>query len=560
MTDKNFGDKHGRWIGIVVNVNDPQKSGRVQIRVKGRHDDTANIPDASLPWALVEQSVTSAAIGGIGTAPVGLVKGSIVTGWWGDDDHQIPIVSAALGKAGNAVAGQTERGAPKVDTDYASVPASSRGIANNPYTSLYTGRVSVSTIDSQGANSSVKIGTGAVMTKEVEKSMRYASLPTIASASRYDKSDVTKLSRGIDPVGASSALPCLDLSQILNNILLDLTSLVVGIAQGIVASVAAALKNAILVLAQRIGLLKVLSLINQAAQSIAEIQALLNSLNVRICGYDLLSSGAFQSFNLAAALAINGLNTLTGFVAAPIAGALGTIDAASNAVFANIIAPPAAAVFRSLGGVPSRDNITIANNLPDYYVRRYYEDSDPYPGYIVWHDPTPGSTQLDLYTPRGTEPHYRSATEHIFFRAQDQFVSGLENILINNALNGTILGDIVSSTFSATQVFSSLSALGSRAAAFIGVGVGLGLAVNSLARNLPSLTEDLTTIALPAIANPFATINSTISRRLGEPITRTVTQPAVQSFPSYSIREFSKNQLILANMRANAQAGVGKVI
>ena len=54
MTDKNFGDRHGRWLGIVVNVNDPQKSGRVQIRVKGRHDDTANIPDASLPWALVE--------------------------------------------------------------------------------------------------------------------------------------------------------------------------------------------------------------------------------------------------------------------------------------------------------------------------------------------------------------------------------------------------------------------------------------------------------------------------------------------------------------------------
>lgn len=560
MTERNFGESHGRWLGVVVNVNDPQKSGRVQVRVKGRHDDTANIPDSALPWALVEQPVTSASIGGIGTAPVGLVKGSVVTGWWGDDDHQIPVVSAALGKAGDIVPGQTEKGAPKVDTAYAAVPGASRGVVNNPYTSLYTGRTSISTIDSQGINSSVKIGTGAVMTKEVEKSMRYATLPTIASASRYDRSDVIKLSRGIDPVGASSALPCLDLSQILNNVLLDLTSLVVGIAQGIVASVAAALKNAVLVLAQKIGLLKVLSLINAAAASIAEVQALLNSLNVRICGYDLLSSGAFQSFNLSMALAINGLNTLSGFVAAPIVGALGTIDAAADSVFANIIAPPAAAIFRSLGGVPDNQRVRTVDTLPDYYVRKYYEDSDPYPGYIVWYDPTPGSTQDDLYSSRGSEPRYRSATEHIFFKAQDQFISGLENILINNALNGTILGDVVSSTFSATQVFSSLSALGSRAATFLGLGVGLGVVVSSLARNLPSLAEDLTTIALPAIANPLATINSTVSRRLGEPITRTVTQPAVQSFPSYSIREFSKNQLILANMKANAQGGIGKVL
>lgn len=560
MTETNFGENTHRWTGVVVNVNDPHKSGRVQIRVRGRHDDIANIPDASLPWALVEQPVTSAAIGGIGTSPVGLVKGTIVTGWWGDDDHQIPIVSATLGKSGDVVPGKIERGVPKVDTDYAAVPAASRGIANNPYTSLYSGRVPISTIDSQGINPSIKIGSGVVMTKEVEKSMRYASLPTIASASRYDQSDVTKLSRLVDPIGLSSALPCLDLSQILNNILLDLTSLVAGIAQGIVASVAAALKNAVLVLAQKIGLLKVLSLINAAAATIAEVQALLNSLNVRICGYDLLSSGAFQPFNLAMAIALNGLNTLTGFVAAPIAGALGAIDVAADSVFANIIAPPAAAVFRSLGGVPENTRVRTEGTMPDYYVRKYYQDSDPYPGYIVWYDPTPGSTQLDFYTPRGTEPYYRSATEHIFFKAQDQFISGLENIVLNNVLNGSILGDIVSSTFSATQVFSSISAMGSRAATFLGIGVGLGLAVSSLARNLPSLAEDLTTIALPAISNPFATINSTVTRRLGEPITRTVTQPPVQSFPSYSIREFSKNQLILANMRANAQAGIGKII
>ena len=560
MTERNFGENHGRWMGIVVNVNDPQKSGRVQVRVRGRHDDVANIPDSALPWALVEQPVTSASIGGIGTTPVGLVKGSVVTGWWGDDDHQIPIVSASIGKAGDVVPGQTERGAPKVDINYGAVPAASRGIANNPYTALYNNRVPISTIDAQGINPSVRIGAGAVMTREVEKSMRYAALATTASASRYNRSDVISLTRSVDPASASSALPCFDLSQILNNILLNLTSLIAGVAQGIVAAVAAALKNAILMLAQKIGLLKVLSMINAAASTIAEVMSLLNSLNIRVCGYDLLSSGMFQAFNLAMAMALNGLNTLTGFIMAPIAGALGTIDAAADAVFANIIMPPAAAVFKSLGGVPANDMIRTTGSLPDYYVRRYYEDSDPYPGYIVWYDPTPGSTQLDFYTPRGSEPHYRSATEHIFFNAQNQLINGLESIVLNNALNGTILGDIVSSTFSATQVFSAVSALGSRATSMVGLGVGLGVAVSGLARNLPSLAEDLTTVALPAIANPLATVNTFVRTRIGEPLVRAVTQPAVQSFPSYSIREFSKNQLILANMRANAQAGIGKII
>ena len=81
MTERNLGESVRMWFGIVTNVMDPQRSGRVQVRVFGRHDDRVNIPDSDLPWATISQSATSAAHGRIGTAPVGLVVGSKVFGF-----------------------------------------------------------------------------------------------------------------------------------------------------------------------------------------------------------------------------------------------------------------------------------------------------------------------------------------------------------------------------------------------------------------------------------------------------------------------------------------------
>ena len=78
MTEASLGSSFSWWVAKVVNVKDPDQSGRVQIRIFCKHDDEKNIPDKDLPWAMPLQPVTSAAIGKLGTAPLGLVKDSKV--------------------------------------------------------------------------------------------------------------------------------------------------------------------------------------------------------------------------------------------------------------------------------------------------------------------------------------------------------------------------------------------------------------------------------------------------------------------------------------------------
>ena len=54
-------DFSGRWRGRVVNVMDPKKQGRVQVRVHGLHDNETLIPDKDLPRALPRVPINSGA-------------------------------------------------------------------------------------------------------------------------------------------------------------------------------------------------------------------------------------------------------------------------------------------------------------------------------------------------------------------------------------------------------------------------------------------------------------------------------------------------------------------
>ena len=87
------------WVGVVEDRNDTEKLGRVRVRILGYHSDNRSIlPTEDLPWAMIMQPSTSAAISGIGSAPVGLMTGSWVVGFFLDgDDMQQPIVMGSLG-------------------------------------------------------------------------------------------------------------------------------------------------------------------------------------------------------------------------------------------------------------------------------------------------------------------------------------------------------------------------------------------------------------------------------------------------------------------------------
>lgn len=86
-----------RFIAKVVDVNDPEKAGRIKIRVYQMHDDTTRIPDDMLPWARCVFPVTNPVHKGVAGATTGLVKDSTVVGYFVDDHNQLPMIDGVLG-------------------------------------------------------------------------------------------------------------------------------------------------------------------------------------------------------------------------------------------------------------------------------------------------------------------------------------------------------------------------------------------------------------------------------------------------------------------------------
>lgn len=82
------------WFGVVEDRNDEKKLGRVRVRIINAHSAyNADIKKEDLPWANVLMPATSASLCGIGSAPVGLVEGSFVFGFFRDGAlGQLPVV------------------------------------------------------------------------------------------------------------------------------------------------------------------------------------------------------------------------------------------------------------------------------------------------------------------------------------------------------------------------------------------------------------------------------------------------------------------------------------
>ena len=87
------------FIGIVEDVNDPEKLGRLKVRIFGDHtSNKAKIPTDILPWASVIQPIHSSAMNGMGVSPTGIVSGSTVVGFYLDGlDKQSPCIMGTLG-------------------------------------------------------------------------------------------------------------------------------------------------------------------------------------------------------------------------------------------------------------------------------------------------------------------------------------------------------------------------------------------------------------------------------------------------------------------------------
>lgn len=87
------------WQGVVEDIYDPLKLGRVRVRALGWHtDDKSEIPTKDIPWAHVIMPVNSTSVSGKGWSPTGLVQGAWVVGFFRDGQNaQEPVVFGTIG-------------------------------------------------------------------------------------------------------------------------------------------------------------------------------------------------------------------------------------------------------------------------------------------------------------------------------------------------------------------------------------------------------------------------------------------------------------------------------
>jgi hypothetical protein len=92
--DNNYAGMNGYvwWVGVVENVFDPLKLGRLQVRIIGWHTDDLNaIPSESLPWAQTVLPLTDT------NRSLDVMPGDWVTGFFLDGTNgQNPVVSGSL--------------------------------------------------------------------------------------------------------------------------------------------------------------------------------------------------------------------------------------------------------------------------------------------------------------------------------------------------------------------------------------------------------------------------------------------------------------------------------
>ena len=96
------------WQGVVEDRKDPLKLGRCRVRILGYHTDNKvdgeGIPTEQLPWAYPSQPITSAAMNGIGTTPLGAVEGTWVFGFFRDGKNaQEAVMTGTFGGIPEAV-------------------------------------------------------------------------------------------------------------------------------------------------------------------------------------------------------------------------------------------------------------------------------------------------------------------------------------------------------------------------------------------------------------------------------------------------------------------------
>ena len=104
VTQEFFGFNPVMWMGVVEDIEDPIKLGRLRVRIFGWHtqnttggQDSPGVAISDLPWAQVMQPAHSAPNSGVGGPVTGIVKGTWVMGFFMDGEiGREPLVIGSL--------------------------------------------------------------------------------------------------------------------------------------------------------------------------------------------------------------------------------------------------------------------------------------------------------------------------------------------------------------------------------------------------------------------------------------------------------------------------------
>lgn len=95
MITTDAGNEGFRWfIGVVEDRDDPEKLGRVRVRIYNLHSESkALIPTNTLPWATLLMPPNNAGLNQVGLSPTGILVGSTVFGFFLDgNEATLPVI------------------------------------------------------------------------------------------------------------------------------------------------------------------------------------------------------------------------------------------------------------------------------------------------------------------------------------------------------------------------------------------------------------------------------------------------------------------------------------
>ena len=209
-TENRQGVRFGNWQGVVVSVDDPLKSGRVQVRIYGDNDDKTNCSDSNLFWSHPSSPIQSASCNHKGWSPTGVRVGSTAKGYFGDVDKQVPVFGETQYRSSIPTPGSGDWSQIASPDGVNDVSPNARGIASagvqgekNYGGDLFYGSKPVSLYN---LATDATLGGGGSSVPQSYQKMKSGGLPTIANTAFESGQKILNIINQVDPKNSSGAI------------------------------------------------------------------------------------------------------------------------------------------------------------------------------------------------------------------------------------------------------------------------------------------------------------------------------------------------------------------